>query len=59
MVRDKITPTKAHKTHIFLPRFDHTTKVSYFLVEAPTKSWVSLNPNPLLTDHKDPSEVTY
>jgi hypothetical protein len=26
--------------------------VPYFLVEAPTKSWVSFNPNPPFVDHK-------
>jgi hypothetical protein len=36
----------------FIPRFGHTTKVPYFLVEAPTKSQVSFNPNPPFTDHK-------
>jgi hypothetical protein len=33
-------------------RFGHTTKVPYFLVEAPTKSRVSFNPNPPFADHK-------
>jgi hypothetical protein len=36
----------------FIPRFGHTTKVPYFLVEAPTKSRVSFNPNPPFADHK-------
>jgi hypothetical protein len=36
----------------FIPRFGHTTKVRYFLVVAPTKSRVSLNPNPPFADHK-------
>jgi hypothetical protein len=44
-MRDKFTPTKAQKTR-FLPRFGYTTKLPYFLVEAPTKSRVSFNPNP-------------
>jgi hypothetical protein len=30
----------------FIPKFGHTTKVPYFLVEAPTKSRISFNPNP-------------
>jgi hypothetical protein len=36
----------------FIPRFGHTTKVSYFLLEAPTKSQVSFNTNPPFVDHK-------
>jgi hypothetical protein len=36
----------------FIPRFGHTIKVPYFLVEVPTKSRVSFNPNPLFADHK-------
>jgi hypothetical protein len=36
----------------FILRFGHTSKVPYFLVEAPTKSWVSFNPNPPFADHK-------
>jgi hypothetical protein len=36
----------------FIPRFGHSTKVPYFLVEAPTKSRVSFNPNPPFADHK-------
>jgi hypothetical protein len=36
----------------FIPKFGHTTKVPYFLVEAPTKSRVSFNPNPPFADHK-------
>jgi hypothetical protein len=36
----------------FISRFDHTTKVLYFLVEAPTKSQVSFNPNSPFVDHK-------
>jgi len=34
-------------TQGYIPRFGHTTKVPYFLVEEPTKSRVTLsNPNP-------------
>ena len=35
----------------------HHKGVPYFPVEAPTKSQVSFNPNPLLTDHKDRDEA--
>jgi hypothetical protein len=36
----------------FIPRFSHTTKVPYFLVEAPTKSQVSFNPDPPFANHE-------
>jgi hypothetical protein len=36
----------------FIPRFGHTIRVPYFLVEAPTKSRVSFNPNPPFADYK-------
>jgi hypothetical protein len=36
----------------FITRFGHTTKVPYFLVEAPTKSRVPFKPNPPFADHK-------
>jgi hypothetical protein len=36
----------------FILRFGHTQKVPYFLVEAPTKSWISFNPNSRFADHK-------
>jgi hypothetical protein len=36
----------------FIPRFGHTTKVPYFLVEAPIKGRVSFNPNPPFADRQ-------
>jgi hypothetical protein len=54
-----ITKNKNTWNTRFIPRFSDTTTVPYFLVEVPTKSLVSFNPNPPLTDHKDSSEVTY
>jgi hypothetical protein len=36
----------------FISRFDHTTKVPYFLIEVPTKSRVSFNPNPPFANHE-------
>jgi hypothetical protein len=33
-------------------RFGHTTKVAYFLIETPTKSGISFNPNPPFSYHK-------
>jgi hypothetical protein len=41
-----------HKRHKIYPEVRYTTKVPYFLVEAPTKSRVSFNPNPPFADHK-------
>jgi hypothetical protein len=56
MVRERRTQTNTMSKNTrdtrFIPRFGHTTKVPYFLVEAPTKSWVSFNPNPPFADHK-------
>jgi hypothetical protein len=40
-------------------RFNHTTKVLYFLVEVPTKDKVFFIPNPSFIDHKGQGEVTY
>jgi hypothetical protein len=42
---------------VFILRFGHTTKVPYFLVEAPTKSQVSFNPNPPFADHKGQAHI--
>jgi hypothetical protein len=56
MVRERRTRTNTMNKNTrytrFIPRFGHTTKVPYFLVEGPTKSWVSYNPNPPFADHK-------
>jgi hypothetical protein len=56
MVRERrtciSTMNKNTRDTRFIPRFGHTTKVPYFLVEAPTKSRVSFNPNPPFADHK-------
>jgi hypothetical protein len=56
MVRERrtwiSTMNKNTRDTRFIPRFGHTTKVPYFLVEAPTKSQVSFNPNPPFADHK-------
>jgi hypothetical protein len=56
MVRERRTRTNTMSKNIrdtrFISRFGHTTKVPYFLVEAPTKSWVSFKPNPPFADHK-------
>jgi hypothetical protein len=56
MVRERKTRTntmsKNTRDKRFILRFGHATKVPYFLVEAPTKSWVSFNPNPPFADHK-------
>jgi hypothetical protein len=56
MVREQKTQTNTMSKNIrdtrFIPRFGHTTKVTYFLVEASTKSRVSFNPNPPFADHK-------
>jgi hypothetical protein len=56
MVRERRTQTNTMSKNIrdtrFIPRFSHTTKVPYFLVEAPTKSRVSFNPNPSFVDQK-------
>jgi hypothetical protein len=50
MVRERRTRintmSKNTRDTRFVLRFGHTTKVLYFLVEAPTKSQVSFNPNP-------------
>jgi hypothetical protein len=46
------TMSKNTRDTRFIPRFGHTTKVPYFHIEAPTKSRVSFNPNPLFADHK-------
>jgi hypothetical protein len=35
-----------------IPRFGHTTKTPYFLVEAPTKRTGLFNPNPPFADYK-------
>jgi hypothetical protein len=52
-VRERInTMSKNTRDTRFIPRFGHTTKVPYFLVEVPTKSRVSFNPNPPFADHK-------
>jgi hypothetical protein len=41
MVRERRTQISTmNKNTRFIPRFCHTTKVPYFLVEAPTKSRV-------------------
>jgi hypothetical protein len=40
-------------------RFGHTTKISYVLVEEPTKSQVFSKHNPLFTDHKGQGKITY
>jgi hypothetical protein len=56
MVRERRTQTNTMSKNTrdtrFIPRFGHTTKVPYFLVEAPTKSRVSFNPNPPFADHR-------
>jgi hypothetical protein len=56
MVRERRTQTNIMRKNTratrFIPRFGHTTKVPYFLVEVPTKSRVSFNPNPPFADHK-------
>jgi hypothetical protein len=56
MVRERRTQTNIMSKNTvdtrFIPRFGHTTKVPYFLVEAPTNSQVSFNPNPPFVDHK-------
>jgi hypothetical protein len=61
MKNKTITIIKNTRDTRFIPRFGHTTKVPYFLIEAPTKIQVSFNSNPPLddTNHKDQSEVTY
>jgi hypothetical protein len=46
------TMSKNTRDTRFIPRFGHTTKVPYFLIEAPTKSRISFNPNPPFADHK-------
>jgi hypothetical protein len=51
------TMNKNTRYTIFILRFGHTTKVPYFLVEAPTKSWVSFNPNPPFADHKGQAQT--
>jgi hypothetical protein len=54
MVRERRTRTNTMSKNTrdtrFITRFGHTTKVPYFLLEAPTKSWVSFNPNPPFAD---------
>jgi hypothetical protein len=56
MVRERKTQTNTMSKNTrdtrFIPRFGHTTKVPYLLVEAPTKSRVSFSPNPPFADHK-------
>jgi hypothetical protein len=56
MVKERRTRTytmnKNTRDTRFISRFGHTTKVPYFLFEAPTKSRVSFNPNPPFADHK-------
>jgi hypothetical protein len=56
IVRERRTQTNTMSKNTrdtrFIPRFGHTTKVPYFLVEAPTKSRVSFNSNPPFADHK-------
>jgi hypothetical protein len=56
MVRERrtriSTMNKNTRDTRFIPRFGQTAKVPYFLVEAPTKSRVSFNPNPPFADHK-------
>jgi hypothetical protein len=56
MLRERRTQTntmsKNTRDRRFILRFGHTTKVPYFLVEAPTKSRVSFNPNPPFADNK-------
>jgi hypothetical protein len=56
MVRERRTRTNTMSKNTrdtrFILRFGHTTKVPYFLVEAPTKSQVPFNPNPPFVDHK-------
>jgi hypothetical protein len=56
MVRERrtriSTMNKNTRDTRFIQRFGHTTKVPYFLVEAPTKSQVFFNPNPPFADHK-------
>jgi hypothetical protein len=46
------TMSKNTRDTRFIPLIGHTIKVLYFLVEAPTKSRVSFNPNPPFADHK-------
>jgi hypothetical protein len=60
MVRERRTQThneQEHKRHKIYPEVGHTTKVPYFLVEAPTKSRVSLNPNPPFAEHKGQAHI--
>jgi hypothetical protein len=56
MVREQRTQTntmsKNTRDRRFISRFGHTTKVPYFLVEAPKKRRVYFNPNPPFADHK-------
>jgi hypothetical protein len=56
MVRERRTQANTMNKNTrdtrFIPRFGHTTKLPYFLVEVPTKSRVSFNPNPPFADHK-------
>jgi hypothetical protein len=56
MVRERRTGTYIMSKNTidtkFISRFGHTTKVPYFLVEAPTKSQFSFIPNPPFVDHK-------
>jgi hypothetical protein len=59
MVRERRTQTNTMSKNTrdtrFILRFGHTTKVTYFLVEAPTKSRVSFNLLPLPTTKVKPT----
>jgi hypothetical protein len=56
MVRERRTRTNIMRKNTrdtrCILKFGDTTKVPYFLVEAPTKSRVSFNPNPPFANHK-------
>jgi hypothetical protein len=56
MVRERRTQINTMRKNIrdirLILRFGHTTKVAYFLIETPTKSGISFNPNPPFSYHK-------
>lgn len=51
--------SKEHKNTWFNPRFDHTTKVSYFPADELTKGQAFSNPNPPFGDHKGQGKNTF